>query len=214
MWIVPVDCRLRLTRVITGQPMPTPALSKPTPRTANPVGPEGPRSSEIDLGVITRHPIPPPHPPHCARPALPAARMSAPPSPSGSETSTIGFLANETAIDDLLVELGGGSPLSVVGAPNPRVAQGLAESAAASWLEALNSGGPMPGRAELIGLLSGLLHAQTAPVLAMPARAAPSDGLDEVGIALETRTLTRTLTLAVTLALTRTRSAWCWTPTR
>ena len=99
--------------------------------------------------------------------------LSAPPSPSGSETSTIGFLANETAIDDLLVELGGGSPLSVDGAPTPRVAKGPGVSAAASWLEALNSGGPMPDRAELIGLLSGLLHAQTAPVLATAARAAP-----------------------------------------
>ena len=106
--------------------------------------------------------------------------LSAPPSPSGSETSTIGFLANETAIDDLLVELGGGSPLSVDGAPTPRVAKASGASAAASWLESLNSGGPMPDRAELIGLLSGLLHAQTAPVLATAARAAPSDGLDEV----------------------------------
>ena len=111
--------------------------------------------------------------------------MSAPPSPSGSETSTIGFLANETAIDDLLVELGGGSPLSVDGAPTPRVAKGPGVSAAASWLEALNSGGPMPDRAELIGLLSGLLHAQTAPVLATAARAEPGDGLDEVRLVLE-----------------------------
>ena len=138
--------------------------------------------------------------------------LSAPPSPSGSETSTIGFLANETAIDDLLVELGGGSPLSVDGAPTPRVAKGSGVSAAASWLEALNSGGPMPDRAELIGLLSGLLHAQTAPVLATAARAAPGDGLDEVLLVLEPEPEPEP-TLALALVLTLTRSDWCLTPT-
>ena len=106
--------------------------------------------------------------------------MSAPASPSGSETSTIGF-----SIDNLLVELGGGSPLSVAGAPAPLGATGSPVSAAASWLEQLNSGGPMPPRAELIGLLSGLLQAQVAPVLATTARAVPdltANGLDVNGL--------------------------------
>ena len=114
---------------------------------------------------------------HCAR------AMSAPASPSGSETSTIGF-----SIDNLLVELGGGSPLSVVGPPDPLGATGSALSAAASWLEQLNSGGPMPPRAELIGLLSGLLQAQVAPVLATTARAVPdlaANGLDEARLVLD-----------------------------
>ena len=109
--------------------------------------------------------------------------MSAPASPSGSETSTIGF-----SIDNLLVELGGGSPLSVVGPPDPLGATGSALSAAASWLEQLNSGGPMPPRAELIGLLSGLLQAQVAPVLATTARAVPdlaANGLDEARLVLD-----------------------------
>ena len=120
---------------------------------------------------------PPPSLLHCAR------AMSAPASPSGSETSTIGF-----SIDNLLVELGGGSPLSVVGPPDPLGATGSALSAAASWLEQLNSGGPMPPRAELIGLLSGLLQAQVAPVLATTARAVPdlaANGLDEARLVLD-----------------------------
>ena len=62
------------------------------------------------------------------------------------------------------------------------------------------------------GLHSGLLHAQTAPVLATAARAAPGDGLDEVLVVLEPEPEPEP-TLALALALTLTRSGWCWTPT-
>ena len=109
--------------------------------------------------------------------------MAAPASPSGSETSTIGF-----SIENLLFELGGGSPLSVVGASAYLGATGSPLSAAAGWLEQLNSGGPMPPRAELIGLLSGLLQAQVAPVLATTALAAPdlaANGLDAARLVLD-----------------------------
>ena len=109
--------------------------------------------------------------------------MAAPASPSGSETSTIGF-----SIENLLFELGGGSPLSVVGASAYLGATGSPLSAAAGWLEQLNSGGPMPPRAELIGLLSGLLQAQVAPVLATTSLAVPdlaSNGLDAARLVLD-----------------------------
>ena len=46
----------------------------------------------------------------------------------------------------------------------------------------------MPPRAELIGLLSGLLQAQVAPVLATTARAVPdlaANGLDEARLVLD-----------------------------
>ena len=77
--------------------------------------------------------------------------MSAPPSPSNSDTPTLGF-----CVEDFMVTLG--LPPGAIESPL---------SPAASWLESITNGGPMPDRAQLIGLLSGLLQAQTAPILAI-----------------------------------------------
>ena len=65
--------------------------------------------------------------------------MSAPPSPSNSEASTVNF-----TIDDLL---------EAVGEHPPSPARARAEA----WLQHLQAGGVMPSPQELIGLLSALL---------------------------------------------------------
>ena len=81
--------------------------------------------------------------------------MSAlPRNPSGSETSTLGFL-----IEDFWDALGD-SPAS------------SAAETAASWLQSLQAGGEMPTPEQLVGLLTALLQERAMPALALPNGAA------------------------------------------
>lgn len=79
--------------------------------------------------------------------------MSAPPSPSVSDTPTLEF---EFALEEILEDLA--QPSSV----------------ANLWLQSVQTGGPMPTRQQLIGLLSGLLQerARDMAALAPPSGAA------------------------------------------
>ena len=98
------------------------------------------------------------HWPRCAR----CSAMSAPPSPSNSETSTVNFTL-EALADEVLDAFGDHPPPT-------------ARASVEAWLQHLEAGGVMPSPQELIGLLSAFLQER-----ALPPRPLTDDALAALG---------------------------------